>query len=174
MKQNTVIIAFDNELSLDGWSVTNDGVMGGLSIGNIELNNNALVFSGDISTENYGGFTSVFKKTPTLPDNVESISINILGDGNDYQLRVRSQVSGYDLAYKIDFKTKQGQREKYTFKLADFNASFRGRIIDDAPLLEAKSISHVGFLIKAKQVKKFSLSVQQIKFMDSSIGQVQL
>jgi hypothetical protein len=165
MNKSTVLKAFNNEANLDEWQVTNDAVMGGLSVGNTQLSSKALVFSGKISTENNGGFTSVFKKAPTLPEAVNSIRINILGDGNTYQLRVRSKVTGYVLAYNIDFDTKKDQLTEHTFYLADFTASFRGRIIENAPLLDAKSISHVGFLIKAKQEQRFSLSVQAIKFM---------
>lgn len=165
MKKSTVLITFDNERSLDEWRVTNDSVMGGLSVANTQLDNKVFVFSGNISIENYGGFTSIFKKLPTLPDDIESITIKVLGDGNRYQLRVRSQVAGYELAYKIDFDTKKGEVEDHTFNLTDFKASFRGRIIENAPLLEAESISHVGFLIKANQRQHFSLSVQAIKFM---------
>jgi hypothetical protein len=173
MKNNEMIIAFDNVQSLKDWRVTNDGVMGGLSVGNTQLVNKSLIFSGEISIENNGGFTSVFKEIPTLPDKIESISINILGDGNDYQLRVRSQVFDYELSYSVDFNAKKGQRKELTFHFADFKASFRGRSIDNAPLLEPKSISHVGFLMKSKQVKSFSISVQKIKFMGSSICKVQ-
>jgi hypothetical protein len=165
MNKNNVLIAFHNEPSLDAWKVTNDGVMGGLSAGKMQFDNNAFVFYGVISIENYGGFTSVFREVPKLSEDIDAISINILGDGNAYQLRVRSQVSGYELGYMIDFQTIKGEQEQLTFYLDDFKASFRGRIIDNAPSLDATSISQVGFLIKAKQVKRFSLSVQSIKFM---------
>jgi hypothetical protein len=156
----------DNEqdLKLEEWRVTNDAVMGGLSVGTAQLDHNTFIFSGNVSTENNGGFTSAFKKIPTLPAHVKLITIRIMGDGNNYQLRVRSQVTGYDLAYKIGFNTTKGKIEEHTLKLADFKASFRGRIIESAPLLEARFISHVGFLITAKKSQYFTLSVHNIEF----------
>jgi hypothetical protein len=164
MRKNVVPIAFSHSQSLDGWQITSDVVMGGVSVGQIELKGASLVFSGDVSTENYGGFTSVFKKIASLPSHIKSVTIQIKGDGNVYQMRVRSQVAGYKLAYKVDFDTKKGRVHEYTFNLADFKASFRGRNIANAPILEASYISHVGFLIKAKQSKSFNLSIQTIEF----------
>jgi hypothetical protein len=164
MKNNTAFIALGNEINLEEWKVTNDSVMGGLSVGNTQLEHKTIIFSGYVSTENDGGFTSVFKKLSTLPEHIESITIQVKGDGNNYQLRVRSQVMGYEMAYKICFDTSKGKIEKRTFNLADFKASFRGRSIENAPSLEAKFISHVGFLIKAKQSQYFTLSVQVIEF----------
>lgn len=156
----------DSTLSTaDDWQVTNDGVMGGLSQGSVSVDNKALVFSGKLSTENSGGFTSAFKKIPSLPERVNSVTITVQGDGKPYQLRVRSKVSGYDLAYKINFETEVDTLNTYTFMLADFEASFRGRIINNAPLLTANIISHVGFLLSSKQASDFSLSVYDITFL---------
>ena len=158
--------AVDNkqDQKCDEWIVTNDGVMGGLSVGTAQLNNNVFIFSGNVSTENNGGFTSAFKQVSTLPAHAKSITIRIMGDGNNYQLRVRSQVMGYNLAYKIGFDTVKGKIAEHTFKLADFKASFRGRLIENVPVLEASFISHVGFLIAAKQSQDFTLSVYSIEF----------
>ncbi len=166
MKKNTLLITFDNKQNLEEWEVTNDDVMGGLSLGEAQLANKTFIFSGNISTENYGGFTSVFKRLPNLAKGIDAINIRINGDGNRYQLRVRSVVMGYDIAYKIDFETKMGKVENHTFNLADFSASFRGRIITNAPILKATTISHVGFLLATKQPQSFSLSVHAIEFYE--------
>jgi NADH dehydrogenase [ubiquinone] 1 alpha subcomplex assembly factor 1 len=166
MKSNTISVPLIKEQRIDDWQVTNDGVMGGLSLGYTQLENETFIFSGKVSTENNGGFTSVFKKVPELSDNIKSISICIMGDGKPYQLRVRSQVMGYELAYKIGFSTRLNTLETHTFNLANFKASFRGRNIDNAPILTATSISHVGFLVTAEQTQNFSLSVCGIEFVE--------
>ena len=152
------------EHSFNDWDVTNDGVMGGLSQGHVTLSNNLPVFSGAISIENNGGFTSAFTKVSTLSKDIKSIHIRIVGDGNTYQLRIRSEVMGYNLAYKIAFKTKINTVETQCFTLADFEASFRGRSIKSAPLLQAHVITHVGFLVSAKQRSHFSLAIHSIVF----------
>lgn len=149
------------------WEITNDGVMGGLSFGKVSMIDNNVVFSGTISTDNNGGFTSVFRTLSPLSNNVETIRISVIGDGNTYQLRLRSQVQGYILAYKAYFSTSPNKMETHIIKLTDFKASFRGRDINNAPLLKASSVKQVGFLFTVKQPQNFSLSIKSIEFLNS-------
>ena len=88
----------------------------------------------------------------------------MLGDGNLYQIRIRSQVDGYNLAYKLNFYTKKNVEQHLTFRLSDFQASFRGRLISGAPELKAENVTHVGFLITNKQPISFALIVNDIVF----------
>jgi hypothetical protein len=137
---SVVSIKFDNQQAVDEWRVTNDGVMGGLSRSKVEINNQTLFFSGVISTENYGGFTSFFRRLPKLPNDIDSINIQVTGDGHPYQLRFRCLVQGYYIAYKAEFSTEKGVMVNRTLNFSDFEASFRGRIISSAPKLEASFI----------------------------------
>ena len=46
--------------NLEGWYVIDDGVMGGRSRGQLEIENDDIgLFSGRISLQNYGGFSSI-------------------------------------------------------------------------------------------------------------------
>jgi len=164
MKNNKRVITFDTDRTSYDWEVINDSVMGGLSLGSTQLENQALIFSGMLSTENRGGFSSVYRKSPKLPDDITSVNIRIKGDGNRYQLRLRSQVMGKQITYKIEFDTHADRIETFSFNLADFKASFRGRIINNAPRLKAETISHLGFLIVTKEPKYFTLSTYSIEF----------
>ena len=150
------------------WKITNDGVMGGLSSGDVTLVGGNLHFSGHISIDNNGGFTSVFSPFH-VPENIETVRITVIGDGNTYQFRLRSKVQGYILAYKAYFTTSLNKSETFTFKLTDFQASFRGRNINNVPLLQASLIEQVGFLFTAKQPQQFSLSIQSIDFLSEVI-----
>ena len=164
MSSNTISMNLNQEKNLDDWQVTNDSVMGGLSLGYTQLTKETFIFSGNISTDNNGGFTSVFKRVPTLSENIKSITLRIMGDGNLYQLRVKSQVMGYDVAYKSELVTQPNTIATHKVYLVDFTASFRGRIIDNAPILKATTISHLGFLMAAKKKQNFSLSIYAIEF----------
>ena len=153
------------------WAVTNDSVMGGLSLGKSELFNNTVIFSGELSTKNNGGFTSIFKKISSISKSTKSVKIRVLGDGNSYQLRFRAQVLGYELAYQVVFSTHVNTVSEYIFHLSDFCAVFRGRNLDNAPILEPQNISHVGFLITAALIKqeapqRFILKIYDIDFYD--------
>ena len=152
------------ELTTPDWKIINDGVMGGLSLGNTRLLDTSFIFSGEISIENNGGFSSVYRPVSDFSAQFDSISLRVVGDGNLYQIRIRSQLDGYNLAYKLDFYTKKNIEQHLTFRLSDFQASFRGRLISGAPELKAENVTHVGFLITNKQPTSFTLTVNDIAF----------
>ena len=166
LQKNNPIIIKNNLASRynEHWQITNDGVMGGLSHSKIVGYTEEIVYSGKISIENNGGFTSVFTSIEKLAKQLQYVSIRILGDGNLYQLRVRTQVMGYELAYKTSLNTEANVEQHLRFKLSDFEASFRGRQINQAPPLVAEVITHVGILISSKQPLNFVLALHSIEF----------
>jgi hypothetical protein len=162
--KQSYVLSFTELQHLDQWQVINDGVMGGLSKGKTKVLEQAFNFYGRVSTENNGGFTSVYLPLATLQKAFEYVKITVKGDGRPYQLRIRSRAMAYNTVYKYSFATEKDRMQSLSFKLADFQASFRGRIITDAPVLTAQSISHVGFLISSKQTGDFTLSISAIEF----------
>jgi hypothetical protein len=80
--------------ALRGWSVVNDTVMGGVSTGQLAWEDAALVFTGELSMDNNGGFASVRSPLvdPTATDRwVErgGIEIEARGDGRVWTVEVR-------------------------------------------------------------------------------------
>jgi len=163
-KESALMINFTEQQSLDSWRITNDGVMGGKSQGQISLQANKAIFSGDISLANNGGFSSVFRPIEPLAKALESVTIDIEGDGLTYQLRLIVNLDGYRMAYKQSFDTVAGQQAQLSFTLADFQASFRGREIPNAPVLESENIREVGFLVTSKVAGPFSLIIASVSF----------
>ncbi len=158
-KEPSIMINFTEQKNTENWRITNDDVMGGESEGRFLFEQDKGMFTGYISLKNNGGFSSVFKMIEPLPNNLDTVSIDVEGDGTTYQLRMIVSLDGYRLAYKHDFDTVAGQRETLTFILADFQASFRGRIMTNAPVLKSEAIRQVGFLVTKKVAGKFLLSV---------------
>ena len=72
------------------WAVINDGVMGGRSEGNMEiLPGHKGRFSGNVSLENNGGFTSVRAMLTNIDlGDISALKIKVKGDGKNI-------VSGY-------------------------------------------------------------------------------
>jgi hypothetical protein len=163
-KDSIMRMDFSELENLDSWRITDDGVMGGKSKGRFLLKKNQGLFTGDISLDNNGGFSSVFRKLEPLSSDLETVTIDVQGDGLTYQLRIIVNLDGYRLAYKHNFNTVAGQRQKLTFTLTDFQASFRGRILTDVPLLQSEDIRQVGFLVTRKRAGKFSLQVISLFF----------
>ena len=136
--------------------------MGGSSQGQIAFKNGLCVFSGDISLKNNGGFSSVFKHIEPLSQKVDRLTIDVIGDGFTYQLRMITYVDEYRLAYKHHFSTSHGKPERFVLLLKDFVPSFRGRVIDNAPKLRAENVQQIGLLVKNNTEGPFSLRLCKI------------
>jgi len=163
------MIDFTEQQSLEHWRITNDDVMGGKSEGHFSLRENKAIFAGDISLDNNGGFSSVFRPIAPLSKGLDTVIINVLGDGLTYQLRMFITHKGYRLAYKHYFTTAAGQQEELIYTLADFQASFRGRNIFNAPILKSEDIIEIGFLVTRKDAGAFSLAITSVDFKKACI-----
>ncbi len=160
-----IIFDFIDKSEVDIWKAVNDGVMGGLSDGSASYSDQGfLVFSGTISLENNGGFSSI----RTLPDvydlsKYNRIVIRVLGDGRTYQFRLRIDRAFEGLAYKHDFNTISGEWTEIELPFDSFVPTIRGRIIEDADSLNPGEIKQLGFLISDKKAGPFKLIVDNIK-----------
>jgi hypothetical protein len=86
---------FGADGSVDGWGVVNDTVMGGVSSGQLALTDGVLVFTGDLSLENNGGFASM--RSPAIdPQQAAEWAtrpgprIQVEGDGRTWTVEVRT------------------------------------------------------------------------------------
>jgi monofunctional biosynthetic peptidoglycan transglycosylase len=147
------------------WVSVNDNVMGGVSQGTAQItDDHCLLFTGTISLENNGGFSSI----RTLPGNFDlgaydGIRIRALGDGRTYQFRLRVD-RGFDgIAYKQEFRTEKDSWIEVYLPFSSFVPTFRGRIIRDAGPLNPTEIKQMGFLLADKTAGPFSLRVDWIK-----------
>ena len=78
-----------------GWNVVNDTVMGGVSSGRLVVEDGMLVFSGELSLDNNGGFASV--RSPVIEPQVAAgwsrrtgPRIVVEGDGRTWTVEVRT------------------------------------------------------------------------------------
>ena len=87
-----IVYDFSEDSSLRNWRVIDDGVMGGVSKGSLRTNYEGHgVFSGFISLDNYGGFSSIRYNTKAIDvTRYKYISILAFGDNKEYQLRIKS------------------------------------------------------------------------------------
>ena len=149
------------------WSAINDNVMGGISTGGIVYDGEHSLFKGELSLENNGGFSSINRSLESLDPTVNNAELSFIGDGRAYQLRFTTWKDGQRTNYKHSFETIKGEQLKKVFRLKDFQAVFRGRLLNNAPELKAQDIKQVGFLIADKQPSPFELKLIQIQFKSS-------
>ncbi|QOL25136.1 CIA30 family protein [Thalassotalea sp. LPB0316] len=162
----------DLKLSEQGfWRITNDGVMGGKSSGDIVFKADHGVFSGFVSTENNGGFTSVYRPIGRLSQHTDTVFVDFMGDGQPYQLRLALNINGYRINYKQAFDTQVGVRQHLAFPLEKFIATYHGRVISNAPKVSASRIREVGFLINKKVSGEFALQIFSVTFSSSKLLQ---
>jgi hypothetical protein len=90
----TPVFSFPTPDDVYEWFVVNDTVMGGVSTGQVVWEDDALVFTGDLSLDNNGGFASV--RSPLLdPAAVavwadrDGMRVEVGGDGRAWTVEVR-------------------------------------------------------------------------------------
>ncbi len=159
-----MLIDFTDKKADHQMNVVNDGVMGGLSQGRIEMTqNDSLLFKGDISLQNNGGFSS-FRIGGKLWDLSawKGVEILVKGDGRTYGLRattdetfLRSSVS-----FTADFKTVKDEWVKLQIPFSKMKASWRGRKLDRN--FDPAQIKGLGIILADKTAGKFALEIKSI------------
>lgn len=169
-ESNNKLIQFKQKSELENWVIVNDTVMGGRSRSGLGVKDDYLIFAGDLSMRNNGGFASTRRVyAPIEWDTKQSIQLKVKGDGRSYQFRLRTS-RGFDgVAYVAEFKTKAGEDQTITFELSDFTPFFRGRLVRNAPDLQFKDVSQIGFMLADKKPGEFILLVQEIKQLPAFI-----
>jgi len=158
---NDVLYNFKNSGTLQNWTVVDDGVMGGLSKGNLKLSEEgSAVYFGNVSTDNNGGFSSLrYQFELRDVSNFKTVSLRLKGDGKSYQFRIRSNKGQY-YSYVSKFNTT-GEWETVVIAFKDFIPQFRGNVLD-MPNFEGETMQEVAFLIGNKVMESFQLEIESI------------
>ena len=159
--ENT-IFEFDNSNEGRDWQIVLDGVMGGLSTGNISVENGSLFFTGETSLKNNGGFSSIRASMDSNDmDAFDAIQLRVRGDGRTWIFGTRGSNSMGANSYWSKFETKKNEWIKVTIPINEmerhsFGNRLSGRINPDA-------IKGVEFYMYDKKAGPFKLEVDSIK-----------
>lgn len=144
------------------WRVVNDGVMGGVSTGQVTVEDGAVTFVGELSLDNNGGFASIRTAPRSLQlGQATALQVTVLGDGRTWDLTLRRgdvpiRAGSYRVAVTTD-------TEPVTVEvpLAAFRPTSFGRPVAGAPALDAAAerVDSIGFLLADKQPGPFRLAV---------------
>lgn len=159
--EGKMIVDFSNNYDLKAWNVVDDVVMGGRSDGNLYINKDGHgEFTGDVSLENNGGFSSIrLRMDKSAVFDHSKFVLRVKGDGKKYQLRVKSiRMNWYSYAYT--FQTS-GEWETIEIPMNEMYPTFRGRKLD-FPNYPGKTLSELGFLISNKKNESFKLEIDYI------------
>lgn len=160
----TVLVELGDPAAVAAWTTVNDPVMGGRSTSTVAFGDGGLVFSGEISLANNGGFASA--RGPVDPaigsraSGATSLSVRATGDGKTYVLRVDT---GQPWSYIQRFSTEAGVPRTYDLPVSAFQPV--GRFLDplpNAPALDPSTIDRVSCYILDKQQGPFRIVVTEI------------
>ena len=109
------------EQANDGWFVMNDDVMGGVSIGDTYITETSIVFEGEVSTNNNGGFVSM--RSPNgeydLAD-YTMLEISYRSEGHDFTMIMADEMLWYMPEFKLDLIPQSSDWTTVTTPLSDF------------------------------------------------------
>ncbi len=157
-----MIFEFTPDSDLSNWIIVDDVVMGGRSNGQFQINDEGHGwFHGYVSTENYGGFSSVRFNCGLLKiHEFKTVEIRLKGDAKSYQFRCKTD--RYDRhSYIHDFQTS-GNWETIEIPLGEMKPRFRGRQLN-MPDYPANFVEEMAILIGNKKNEDFSLQIDYIR-----------
>ena len=157
---NASIVQTENK-----WRIVNDGVMGGLSSSKVFIDGDSkIIFSGNVSLENNGGFASL--RSPVKNYNFENFSgieIKIKGDGKLYSFSMKetSYFNGY--FYTSSFETKKDEWNVVQISFNQFKLYYFGKETSSNKNIPLNNIKEISLLIGDKQSGSFNTEIDYIK-----------
>ncbi|MBE0572076.1 MAG: CIA30 family protein [Ignavibacteriaceae bacterium] len=146
------------------WGVTNDDVMGGVSSSKISTGeNDVLVFSGNVSLDNNGGFASL--RSPIDDYNLSAydrILIKVKGDGKTFSLSFRQTKYFTGFNFTQRFQTEKDKWQTIKLPFNNFKLKYYGREVTNSELPDKSSIKQLSILISDKQQGPFKIEIEWI------------
>ena len=154
-------------MEVEPWRSIDDGVMGGLSAGGMQPSDGGLKFTGKLSLENNGGFSSVRRLVKRDLSAASGVRIEVRGDGRDYQFRIRQSSSFDGVAWRAVFASSD-EWQVIEMPLDQFIPVFRGRTVLQAGPVVPAEIQQIGFLVADKKAGGFELEIRRIEFIGAA------
>lgn len=160
------IVDFADPAEHRRWQVVNDGVMGGLSKGDIVEQGDQLVFAGTINT-NGGGFSSIRRRVGDgLLEGARSLRVTMRGDARIYQLSLRSDATyrGRSVAYQGVLRSQPGEDgwNVATVSFKRLQPSVFGQRVR-APAFEPSRAASIGLILADGQDGPFDMAIRKIE-----------
>jgi len=161
-KPGKVLFDFAEPAAMRGWQIEDDGVMGGASKGTFtHAPAGHAVFSGKVSLENNGGFSSVQSYfEPIDVSSYRNALIRVKGDGKNYRFIVESDKDARHY-YVASFETT-GEWQDIEIPLRTMYPVRRGDRLD-LPDYPGKTMAQVRFMIANGRAENFLLQIASVR-----------
>lgn len=159
-------IDFGRDKQGSDWQIINDGVMGGLSEGEAILTENSLVYSGNISLQNNGGFSSLRSRFDRFNlSDYETVTIRFKSKGQPFAFVLETSRVWYEPSYRYQFATADDDWKTVKMDLPEFKETRIGRetgakISED----QLGDVIRMGFINSGKYESEFKLEIEYIVF----------
>ncbi len=155
---------FSSDEAAAAWLSVNDNVMGGVSSGGFRITDNGtLLFTGNISLENRGGFASIRTRPAALGlEGYTVMALRVKGDGRTYYLDLRTSGNASG-SYRAPLETVKDTWSEFRIPLENFGFAVFGRRVASAQQLRAGNIQSVGFTLADGQSGPFRMEVDWIR-----------
>ena len=157
------LASFATDDAVKAWDSVNDGVMGGISKGGASrTEEGTLLFSGELSLANNGGFSSIRTKPSSLGlTNESAIVVKARGDGRTYSIELRVAGQMRASSYRASLPTTAGQWQETRIALDEFKPQAYGRALPIQAVNPAK-VDSIGFILADKKAGPFRLEIESV------------
>ena len=163
--EKNVLVDFGDKQNSSGWNVVNDGVMGGRSVGKARLTDDGVMnFSGTLSLDNNGGFSSIRSGPIDVQMDIEDgFRVRLKGDGRTYIFNLYPKTRRMAFSYRADLPSVAGQWTEVFVPLKTFVPTSFGRRVQGGGVLTPDQISRIGFMLSDKKPGDFNLEIEWVK-----------
>jgi monofunctional biosynthetic peptidoglycan transglycosylase len=150
------------------WMLLSDNIMGGNTKSKIEYTNNSVLLSGNISLDNYGGFSSIKTKYKSFDlSKFTAIKIKFKSTKQKFAFTLEDNQNWTQPNYKYEFSAKKDDTwEEVTIYFKDFKEIIIGEPTGN--LMKSKSLKNIvrmGIMTSEKKEGSFTLEVDYIEFI---------
>ena len=132
------------------WGAVDDVVMGGVSESSLVKCLEGALFTGNVSTDQSGGFVSVRTRNFQIPLDLSrytGLELKLKGDGNRYKFLARSSDGWDTLAYSYAFNTTANEWMTVRIPFVEMVAVMRAKTVPNAPPIEARNIRSLQLML---------------------------
>lgn len=161
-ESSKLLFGFNSEVEKLPWRIVLDGVMGGLSTGNIKVDSGVMSFTGQTSLQNNGGFSSI--RAPLEMGSLQgfdTLRIRVKGDGRSYIFGARKQYGMGGDSYWHKFETTDGTWQTIDVPLQSMERHFFGQQL--LGTIQPGEVRGLEFYIYDKKAGPFTLEIDSIE-----------
>lgn len=145
------------------WRIVNDDVMGGLSSSKAVIKDDKIIFSGNLSLENNGGFASLRSPVKDYDfSKFKGLEIRLKTDGKRYSILMKETANFSGYFYTNTFDTKTDEWSIVQIPFDQFIHNFFGQEINSGKKIPLDKIKEISLLIGDKQSGEFKAEIDYI------------